>query len=60
MFVRFIQAILELQSEKYVKTITEDDVLRMDKKDKSLFVFTSFTSPAFLHCKKVELYTFKQ
>lgn len=58
--LRFIQTILELQSEKYLKTITEDDVLRMDKKDKSLFVFTSFTSPAFLHCKKVELYTFKQ
>uniref|UniRef100_A0AAX7VYG1 BRCT domain-containing protein n=1 Tax=Astatotilapia calliptera TaxID=8154 RepID=A0AAX7VYG1_ASTCA len=51
--LRFIQAILELQSEKYLKTITEDDVLRMDKKDKSLFVFTSFTSPAFLHCKKL-------
>uniref|UniRef100_A0AAX7URN1 BRCT domain-containing protein n=1 Tax=Astatotilapia calliptera TaxID=8154 RepID=A0AAX7URN1_ASTCA len=47
------EAILELQSEKYLKTITEDDVLRMDKKDKSLFVFTSFTSPAFLHCKKL-------
>lgn len=58
--LRIIQAILELQSEKYLNTITEDDVLRMDKKDKSLFVFTSFTSPAFLHCKKVELYTFKQ
>uniref|UniRef100_A0A3Q4H2J5 DNA topoisomerase II binding protein 1 n=1 Tax=Neolamprologus brichardi TaxID=32507 RepID=A0A3Q4H2J5_NEOBR len=47
------EAILELQSEKYLNTITEDDVLRMDKKDKSLFVFTSFTSPAFLHCKKL-------
>ncbi|XP_039900425.1 DNA topoisomerase 2-binding protein 1 isoform X1 [Simochromis diagramma] len=47
------EAILELQSEKYLKTITEDDVLRMDKKDKSLFVFTNFTSPAFLHCKKL-------
>ncbi|KAL4001230.1 calpain-5 [Sarotherodon galilaeus] len=47
------EAILELQSEKYLKTITEDDVLRMDKKDKSLFVFTSFTSPAFLHCQKL-------
>lgn len=47
------QAILELQSEKYLKTIKEEDVLQMDQKDKSLFVFSSFTSSAFLHCKKV-------
>ncbi|KAM9333829.1 DNA topoisomerase 2-binding protein 1 [Pholidichthys leucotaenia] len=47
------EAILELQSEKYLKTITEEDVLKMDTKDKSLFVFSSFTSPAFLHCKKI-------
>lgn len=49
----FIQAIVELQSEKYVKNIDEDAVLSMDQKDKSLFVFSSFTSPAFLHCRKV-------
>lgn len=51
----FIQAILELQSEKYLKSIDEDAVLGMDQKDKSLFVFSSFTTPAFLHCKKVQL-----
>lgn len=56
--LRFIQAILELQSNKYLKTIAEEDVFQMDKKDKSLFVFNSFTSPAFLHCMKVELYIF--
>ncbi|KAK7881489.1 hypothetical protein WMY93_029898 [Mugilogobius chulae] len=47
------EAILELQSEKHLKTIDEDEVLRMDQKDKSLFVFNSFSSPAFLHCKKL-------
>lgn len=49
----FTQAILELQSDKYLKTVDEDAVLQMDQKDKSLFVFSSFTTPAFLHCKKV-------
>uniref|UniRef100_A0A667ZXH6 DNA topoisomerase II binding protein 1 n=1 Tax=Myripristis murdjan TaxID=586833 RepID=A0A667ZXH6_9TELE len=46
-------AILELQSEKYLKTIDEDSVLQLDHKDKSLFVFSNFTTPAFLHCKKL-------
>jgi len=45
---------LELQSEKYLKTVKEEDVLQMDQKDKSLFVFSDFTTPAFLHCKKVK------
>lgn len=53
MSVMFTQAILELQSEKYVKTVDEDAILQMDQKDKSLYVFNSFTSPAFLHCKTV-------
>uniref|UniRef100_A0A8C2XMB7 DNA topoisomerase II binding protein 1 n=1 Tax=Cyclopterus lumpus TaxID=8103 RepID=A0A8C2XMB7_CYCLU len=53
LFLRFKQAILELQSDKYLKTIEEDAVLQMDQKDKSLFVFSSFTTPAFLHCKKL-------
>ncbi|XP_071381939.1 DNA topoisomerase 2-binding protein 1 [Centroberyx affinis] len=47
------EAILELQSEKYLRTIDEDAVLQLDHKDKSLFVFSSFTTPAFLHCKKL-------
>lgn len=51
--VRAYEAILELQSDKYLKTIDEDAVLQMDQKDKSLFVFSSFTTPAFLHCKKL-------
>uniref|UniRef100_A0A7N6BFQ0 BRCT domain-containing protein n=1 Tax=Anabas testudineus TaxID=64144 RepID=A0A7N6BFQ0_ANATE len=51
--IKAYEAILELQSEKYVKNIDEDAVLQMDQKDKSLFVFSSFTSPAFLHCKKL-------
>ncbi|XP_047424064.1 DNA topoisomerase 2-binding protein 1 [Mugil cephalus] len=51
--VKAYEAILELQSEKHLKTIKEEDVLQMDKKDKALFVFSSFTSPAFLHCKKL-------
>lgn len=52
----FTQAILELQSEKYLKTVDEDAVLQMDQRDKSLFVFSSFSTPAFLHCKKVWLH----
>uniref|UniRef100_A0A3P9NDX8 DNA topoisomerase II binding protein 1 n=1 Tax=Poecilia reticulata TaxID=8081 RepID=A0A3P9NDX8_POERE len=51
--VKAYEAILELQSEKYLKTIQEEDVLQMDQKDKSLFVFINFTTPAFLHCKKL-------
>uniref|UniRef100_A0A3Q3F945 DNA topoisomerase II binding protein 1 n=1 Tax=Labrus bergylta TaxID=56723 RepID=A0A3Q3F945_9LABR len=47
------EAILELQSEKHLKTIDEDAVLQMDHNDKSLFVFSSFATPAFLHCKKL-------
>ncbi|KAF6720545.1 DNA topoisomerase 2-binding protein 1-A [Oryzias melastigma] len=47
------EAILELQSEKYLKKVKEEDVLKMEEKDKSLFVFSSFTTKAFLHCKKL-------
>ncbi|CAL1597241.1 unnamed protein product [Knipowitschia caucasica] len=47
------EAILELQSEKHLKTIDEDEVLQMEQKDKSLFVFNSFSCPAFVHCKKL-------
>ncbi|XP_056220906.1 DNA topoisomerase 2-binding protein 1 [Seriola aureovittata] len=51
--VKAYEAILELQSEKHLKTIDEDAVLQMDQRDKSLFVFSNFTSSAFLHCKKL-------
>uniref|UniRef100_A0A8C4H284 DNA topoisomerase II binding protein 1 n=1 Tax=Dicentrarchus labrax TaxID=13489 RepID=A0A8C4H284_DICLA len=51
--VKAYEAILELQSEKYLKTVDEDAVLQMDQNDKSLFVFSSFTTPAFLHCKEL-------
>lgn len=51
--VKAYEAILELQSEKHLKIIDEDDVLKMDQKDKSLFVCSSFTSAAFLHCQKL-------
>ncbi|XP_054621480.1 DNA topoisomerase 2-binding protein 1 isoform X2 [Dunckerocampus dactyliophorus] len=47
------EAILELQSEKYLKRIDEDAVLKMDQKDKSLFVFSDFNTPAFQHCKNL-------
>ncbi|XP_077410568.1 DNA topoisomerase 2-binding protein 1 isoform X2 [Vanacampus margaritifer] len=47
------EAIMELQSEKYVKKIDEEAVLKMDQKDKSLFVFTDFDTPAFQHCKNL-------
>lgn len=53
MTVMFTQAILGLQSEKYVKTVDEDAILQMDQKDKSLYVFSSFATPAYRHCKMV-------
>ncbi|KAM4544166.1 DNA topoisomerase 2-binding protein 1 isoform 1-T2 [Fundulus diaphanus] len=51
--VQAYEAILQLQSEKYLKTIQEDDVLQMEQRDKSLFVFSSFSTQAFMHCKKL-------
>lgn len=51
--VKAYEAILELQSEKYSKTIDDEEVLQMDQKDKALFVFSNFSSPAFLHCKEL-------
>lgn len=56
LFLSPVQAVLELQSEKYVQTVQEEDVLqmvRLDQRDRFLFVFSSFTSPALLHCQKV-------
>ncbi|KAJ8277001.1 hypothetical protein GJAV_G00070300 [Gymnothorax javanicus] len=47
------EAILELQSEKYLKTVSEEAVLRMENKDKALYIFSNFSSPAFHHCKKL-------
>ncbi|XP_061130917.1 DNA topoisomerase 2-binding protein 1-A-like [Syngnathus typhle] len=47
------EAIMELQSEKYIKMIDEDAVLKMDQKDKSLFIFTDFDTPAFQHCNNL-------
>ncbi|XP_068200123.1 DNA topoisomerase 2-binding protein 1 [Antennarius striatus] len=51
--VRAYEAILELQSEKHLKNIDEDAILQMKQKDKCLYVFSSFNTPAFLHCKKL-------
>lgn len=48
---------MELQSEKHLKTIDEEVALQLDHDDKSLFVFSSFSTPAFHHCKKVCLKT---
>ncbi|XP_036791309.1 DNA topoisomerase 2-binding protein 1-like isoform X2 [Oncorhynchus mykiss] len=47
------QAIMELQSEKHLKTIDEEAALQLDHNDKSLFVFSNFSTPAFHHCKKL-------
>ncbi|XP_041718089.1 DNA topoisomerase 2-binding protein 1-A [Coregonus clupeaformis] len=51
--VKAYEAIMELQSEKYLKTIDEEEALQLDHNDKSLFVFSSFATPAFHHCKKL-------
>ncbi|XP_060756012.1 DNA topoisomerase 2-binding protein 1 isoform X2 [Neoarius graeffei] len=47
------EAIVELQSEKYVQTIDEETVLELEHNDKSLYVFSDFTSDAFEHCRKL-------
>ncbi|XP_030623391.1 DNA topoisomerase 2-binding protein 1 [Chanos chanos] len=47
------EAIVELQSEKYVQTISEDMALRQQHKEKALYVFSDFTSAAFRHCKEL-------
>ncbi|KAM6953301.1 DNA topoisomerase 2-binding protein 1 [Aplochiton taeniatus] len=51
--VKAYEAIMDLQSEKYVKSIDEETALQLEHKDKSLFVFSSFSTPAFHHCKKL-------
>uniref|UniRef100_A0A6Q2X8N1 BRCT domain-containing protein n=1 Tax=Esox lucius TaxID=8010 RepID=A0A6Q2X8N1_ESOLU len=53
LFLLLKQAILALQSEKYLKTIDEETALQLDHNDKSLFVFSSFSTPAFQHCKEL-------
>ncbi|XP_016418541.1 DNA topoisomerase 2-binding protein 1 [Sinocyclocheilus rhinocerous] len=47
------KAIVELQSEKYVQTLDEEATLKLDHNDKSLFVFSDFTSNAFDHCRRL-------
>ncbi|XP_051542504.1 DNA topoisomerase 2-binding protein 1-A-like [Myxocyprinus asiaticus] len=47
------KAIVELQSEKYVQTVDEETALKLDHNDKSLFVFSDFTSNAFEHCRRL-------
>lgn len=44
---------MELQSEKYVHIIDEEEALQLNNNDKSLFVFSDFTSAAFEHCRGV-------
>ncbi|KAI1888905.1 hypothetical protein AGOR_G00173580 [Albula goreensis] len=51
--VKAYEAILELQSEKYIQNISEEAALRLDHKDKALYIFSSFSSPAFYHCKRL-------
>ncbi|XP_076868343.1 DNA topoisomerase 2-binding protein 1 [Brachyhypopomus gauderio] len=51
--VKAYEAIVELQSEKYVQTIDEETALRLDHNDKSLYVFSDFTSDAFEHCRQL-------
>ncbi|XP_017308606.1 DNA topoisomerase 2-binding protein 1 isoform X4 [Ictalurus punctatus] len=47
------EAIVELQSEKYVQIIVEEAALEVERNDKSLYVFSDFTSDAFEHCRKL-------
>ncbi|XP_077100487.1 DNA topoisomerase 2-binding protein 1 isoform X1 [Siphateles boraxobius] len=47
------KAIVELQSEKYVQTVDEEAALELDHNDRSLFVFSDFTSNSFDHCRRL-------
>ncbi|TRY90029.1 hypothetical protein DNTS_029781, partial [Danionella cerebrum] len=47
------KTILELQSDKYVQMLDEEAALQLDHNDKSLFVFSDFTSGAFDHCRQL-------
>uniref|UniRef100_A0A4W5N9F8 DNA topoisomerase II binding protein 1 n=1 Tax=Hucho hucho TaxID=62062 RepID=A0A4W5N9F8_9TELE len=51
--VKAYEAIMALQSENYLKNIDEETALQMDHNDKSLFVFSTFSTPAFHHCTKL-------
>uniref|UniRef100_A0A8C8CSU8 BRCT domain-containing protein n=1 Tax=Oncorhynchus tshawytscha TaxID=74940 RepID=A0A8C8CSU8_ONCTS len=51
--VKAYEAIMALQSESYLKNIDEETALQMDRNDKSLFVFSTFSTPAFHHCTKL-------
>lgn len=50
-----LQAIVELQSEKYVHVVDEETALQLEQNDRSLFVFSDFTSDAFDHCRQVRV-----
>ncbi|XP_058878639.1 DNA topoisomerase 2-binding protein 1-A-like isoform X1 [Acipenser ruthenus] len=66
-FVKFVQnleqssdlatkaydAIRELQSEEFLQTVDEEAALLLQQKDKSLYIFSSFNGPAFIHLKKL-------
>ncbi|XP_063063142.1 DNA topoisomerase 2-binding protein 1 isoform X2 [Engraulis encrasicolus] len=47
------EAIVELQSEKYVHVVDEETALQLEQNDRSLFVFSDFTSDAFDHCRQL-------
>ncbi|XP_066543880.1 DNA topoisomerase 2-binding protein 1 isoform X2 [Amia ocellicauda] len=47
------EAIKELQSEKYLQTIEEEEALLLKHNDKSLYIFDHFSGPAFSHFKKL-------
>lgn len=51
--VKAYEAIMALQSENYLKNIDEETALQMDHNDKSLFVLSTFSTPAFHHCTKL-------
>uniref|UniRef100_A0A8C7CJH9 DNA topoisomerase II binding protein 1 n=1 Tax=Oncorhynchus kisutch TaxID=8019 RepID=A0A8C7CJH9_ONCKI len=51
--VKAYEAIMALQSESYLKNIDEETALQMERNDKSLFVFSTFSTPAFHHCTKL-------
>lgn len=49
----FFQSIKEFQSEDYLQIITEEEALKIEESDRSLYICDPFSGVAFDHLKTV-------
>ncbi|XP_075403025.1 DNA topoisomerase 2-binding protein 1 [Tenrec ecaudatus] len=52
-FFKALESIKEFQSEEYLQIITEEEALKIEKDDKSLFICDPFSGTVFDHLKKL-------